>query len=218
MARRQLASGSSPYVLINDLFSGDAPAAVLSIDRVGTAGSTLSMNGGNVMAGGVVTDLANQTALTLTLSATNYVELDPSGLGTTSGIRINTSGWTAGFKRLYSIVCDSSGPSTITDFRTWGVEVDPLAEIVMASDANKTLTQAEASAAILSITSGVSLTATRNIVLPLKRKQWTVANLTSGSQSLQYIGATGTGITVANGKRAILYADGTNIVRVTADV
>lgn len=28
----------------------------------------------------------------------------------------------------------------------------------------------------------------------------------------------GTGITVAAGKRAIVYADGTNVVRVTADV
>ena len=87
----------------------------------------------------------------------------------------------------------------------------------MASDANKTLTQAEARADILDLTSSVSLTATRNVVLPLAPKQWTVANLTTGAQSLQFIGATGTGITVANGMRAILYSDGTNIVRVTPD-
>lgn len=32
------------------------------------------------------------------------------------------------------------------------------------------------------------------------------------------IGLTGTGITVAAGKRAIVYADGTNIVRAGADI
>jgi len=51
----------------------------------------------------------------------------------------------------------------------------------------------------------------------LKPRQWTVFNNTAGGFGLQFIGATGTGITVAAGKRAILYADGTNIVRVTAD-
>jgi hypothetical protein len=43
------------------------------------------------------------------------------------------------------------------------------------------------------------------------------ANVTGGF-GVQVIGATGTGITVADGKRAIVYADGTNVVRVTADV
>ena len=64
----------------------------------------------------------------------------------------------------------------------------------------------------------MSLTATRNVVVPLAVRQWTVYNGTTGAQSLQFIGASGTGVTVTNGKRAIIYADGTNVVRVTADV
>jgi hypothetical protein len=39
----------------------------------------------------------------------------------------------------------------------------------------------------------------------------------AGGQSLQFIGASGTGVTVANGKRAIFYFDGTNYVRVSPD-
>jgi hypothetical protein len=53
--------------------------------------------------------------------------------------------------------------------------------------------------------------------LMLGAKQWTVfANVTGFG--IQVIGASGTGIVIAVGKRAIVYADGTNVVRVTADV
>jgi hypothetical protein len=213
---RELADGQSPFALINALFDAAGPAMTLAIDHEGTSGLTLSVFGGNVVVGGVVTTLSNQTALSLTNSATNYVELDPAGTATTSGIRINTSGWTAGYLPLWSIVTSGGAISTYADERPWLATVNPRAVVNMASNANKTLTQAEARADILEITS-TTLTATRDIVLPLTPKQRTVFNNTTGSQSLQFIGATGTGITVANAKRAILCSDGTNIVRVTAD-
>jgi hypothetical protein len=85
------------------------------------------------------------------------------------------------------------------------------------SDANYTAVQADYQAKIMEFTS-VTLNATRDVVVPITSGyQWTVFNNTTGSQSLRFIGATGTGITVAVGKRAIIYADGTNIVRVTPD-
>lgn len=85
------------------------------------------------------------------------------------------------------------------------------------SDANYTAVQADYQAKIMEFTS-VTLTGTRDVVVPLNSGyQWTVFNNTTGAQSLQFIGISGTGVTVANGKRAIIYADGTNIVRVTPD-
>lgn len=84
------------------------------------------------------------------------------------------------------------------------------------ADANTTLGFAEVRNQILEFTG--TLTAARNILLPIKPRQWTVFNNTAGGFGLQFIGASGTGITVAAGKRAIVYADGTNIVRATADV
>lgn len=79
----------------------------------------------------------------------------------------------------------------------------------MTADANVTL--GNFSGLNLLVTSTLSLTATRNVVLPLVAGCIVfVENLTSGSQSLQFIGATGTGITVATGKRAMLGCDGTN--------
>ena len=205
--------------LVNALADAAAPALTLGIDHIGTTGLTLSIFGGNVLIGGTVTTLANQTAIALTNAATNYVELDPNGTGTTSGIRVNTSGWTAGYIPLWSIVCASGAISSYTDERAWGCRISPLKAIVMASDANKTLTRDEAAADLLVITSSVSLTATRNIVLPLRPKLWHVYNGTTGGQSLQFIGATGTGITVATAKRATVACDdSTNIARYGADV
>lgn len=99
-----------------------------------------------------------------------------------------------------------------------GQSINEQAAVSMTADANKTASAAEAASRILSVTSTVSLTATRNVVLPLTPRQWTVFNGTTGGQSLQFIGASGTGVTVATGKRAVLYSDGTNIVRATADV
>lgn len=88
----------------------------------------------------------------------------------------------------------------------------------LTADTNYTALQVDFQGSIMEFTSSLSLTSTRNIVLPiLSGYKWTVFNGTTGGQSLQFIGTSGTGVTVANGKRAIIYADGTNIQRVTPD-
>ncbi len=86
------------------------------------------------------------------------------------------------------------------------------------SDANYTAVVADYSATSIELTGG-ALTATRNFVVPLvSGYRWAIFNNTTGAQSIQVIGATGTGITIATGKRAIVECDGTNIVRLTADI
>jgi hypothetical protein len=82
--------------------------------------------------------------------------------------------------------------------------------------ASLTLNYAQARNDILEFTGALSVQ--RNVVLPLAVKQYTVFNNTTGGFGIQFIGATGTGVVVAATKRAIIYADGTNIVRATADV
>ena len=63
---------------------------------------------------------------------------------------------------------------------------------------------------------GTLLTAARNIIVPAKAKEYVFFNNTA--QILTLKTAAGTGIAVAVGKRAILYCDGTNVVRHGADV
>jgi hypothetical protein len=89
----------------------------------------------------------------------------------------------------------------------------------LTADANYTAVQQDYQASIMEFTSSLSLTGTRNIVVPINNAvyRWIVFNNTTGGQSLQFIGLTGTGVTVANGKRAIIYTDLTNVQRVTPD-
>lgn len=92
-----------------------------------------------------------------------------------------------------------------------------VAAVVMAADANYTLTANngatdEARCAVLSITSSLSLTNTRDVICPTSSKVYILKNGTSGAQSLRIKTAAGTGITVANGETAFVFCDGVNVV------
>lgn len=82
------------------------------------------------------------------------------------------------------------------------------------ADANYTLTALDTSAMSIKITSAVSLTATRNLIWPAGGFQVDVENATTGGQAIQVIGATGTGVTIANGQTVRVWNDGTNFVQV----
>jgi hypothetical protein len=89
--------------------------------------------------------------------------------------------------------------------------------IIMTADGYITLTAAQFTHPILSITSSVPLTAIRNIVVPLTPgAEWLVYNHTTGGQSLQIIGATGAGAIVTNGTSANVWTDGGNVYLVGA--
>jgi trimeric autotransporter adhesin len=85
------------------------------------------------------------------------------------------------------------------------------------SDANHTLTTQESSATGgIKLTSTVSLTATRSLILPTsfgKLQFLAIENATTGGQSITVIGQSGTGVTIANGSTATVWYDGTNVVQ-----
>ncbi len=83
------------------------------------------------------------------------------------------------------------------------------------ADANQTLTALE-STSMLIRTSG-ALTAQRNLVVSTVPRMYSIDNSCTGF-GVQVIGATGTGIVIGAGKKAIVQHDGTNVVRVTADI
>jgi len=88
--------------------------------------------------------------------------------------------------------------------------------VTFATDANKTLTLTDTNAAqdaralFLNVTSGVSLTVTRDLIVPAINKNYIVKNATTGSQSIRVIVA-GAGVTIPNGKTALIYNDGTDV-------
>jgi hypothetical protein len=65
---------------------------------------------------------------------------------------------------------------------------------------------------ILNLTSTGALTATRDLIVPSIDKPYIIENNTTGAQSIRVKTAAGTGITVPNGKTAMVYADSTNVV------
>jgi hypothetical protein len=92
------------------------------------------------------------------------------------------------------------------------------AAVVFASDADKTLAYTNTNAdqdfraMYLNVTSGVSLTATRSLIVPAVNKLYVVKNATTGGKSITVKIGSSTGTTVANGETAILYATGTDVV------
>lgn len=88
--------------------------------------------------------------------------------------------------------------------------------VTFATDANKTLTLTDTNAAqdaralFLNVTSGVSLTVTRDLIVPAINKNYIVKNATTGGQSVRVIVA-GVGVTIPNGKTVLIYNDGTDV-------
>ncbi|MFN9140393.1 MAG: hypothetical protein ACK5V8_04820 [Betaproteobacteria bacterium] len=204
---------SQKEVTANGYFDASSPS-ILFGRRASTTGLlTWGFYGGEMLVDGVLTAIGN-SSFALTASATNFVEATRAG--SVSG---NTTGFTAGRIPLYEVVTNATTVTSYTDRRAWvqPLHVAGLLSRSMTADANITLTAAEARNQVLRFTSTVSLTTTRDVIVPLAPQIWTVSNETNGAQSLRFIGLSGTGITVANARRAIIFSDGTNLVRATAD-
>lgn len=202
-------SQASKEITVNGVFDALSPASLYGRRQSSSSGLTWGYYGGNVLVNGTLTQIVNGTLL-LTASTTNYVEANPS----TGAVSSNTSGFTAGRTPLYAVVTGSAGVTSYTDYRIATPDHHGLLAKAM-SDANTTLTSAEVRNKILQFTG--TLSAQRDIVVPLVPRQWTVYNGTTGGFGLQLIGSSGTGVVIGAGKRAIIYTDGVNVVRVTAD-
>lgn len=193
----------------NELFDAASQAMIFGRRAATSAGLTWGYYGGMIQVDGVLTAIANGT-IALTASTTNYVEATRAGV-----VSSNTTGFTAGRIPLYSVVTGTATVTSYTDYRIQPLETKGKLTLAMA-DANKTLTAAQARNRALELTG--ALTALRDVIVPLDFQEWTVYANTSGGFGVRIIGASGTGVTIADGKRAIVQSDGTNVVRVTADV
>lgn len=153
------------------------------------------------------------TSLTLTASSTRYVAADRA-----LAVTDNATAFPPDKLALYAVVTGTDTVTSYEDHRDlhhinrflYGRFVQAMA------DANQTLTYQQAMCESMELTG--ALTALRDAIVPLVTRSWTVFANTTGGFGVRIIGASGTGITVADGKRAIVECDGTNVVRVTADV
>lgn len=161
---------------------------------------------------GSLVEVANGT-LTLGANTTNrvYVKLDGT-IGVFQGVSTAAADE---LYLLYSVVTDSASVTAYDDrrncfFPPWAV----LRSSVDVSSSDATLVGATHRAGYLTVTG--TLPANRNVVVP-NDWQGAVYNNTTGAFTLTFKTASGSGVAVAQTKRATLLADGTNVVRITPD-
>jgi hypothetical protein len=107
-------SQASKATTANGMDLAASPAMLWGIDPPNTAGLTLGLLEGCLNVAGTPTQIA-ATTVSLTGSATNYVEATTAGV-----VSVNTSAFTGGRLRLYTVVCGSSTITSYTDHRHGG--------------------------------------------------------------------------------------------------
>jgi len=200
-------------VTLNALADAGSPSTLYGRRQSTSAGLTWGYYGGNIVgANGSIIRVENGTITLPNGTANVYIEADAS----TGVLSWNTAGWTPGRIRAYRATTSGGLVTGYVDSRTYlGNNVHKLLTKA-ASGSNITLNDEEARCEILEITG--TLTADVAVNLPAAPRIFAVANKTDGSFSLTFKTAAGSGVVVASGMRAMVYADGTNIVRLTADV
>ncbi len=205
-------SQSSKEVTANALFDAGSPATLFGRRASLCSGLNWFYYGGVMLVDGVLTTISNNAAaLALTASATNYIEATRAGV-----VSKNTGGFTGGSIPLYTVVTGASSVTSYTDQRAW-VQPEHITSMtsVSVTTADVTLNDAQSRCSYLTTTG--ALTANRNVIVP-NNWQGTVFCNNSGSFTTTFKTAAGSGVMIAQGKRAILLADGTNVVRITSDV
>jgi hypothetical protein len=196
-------------VVANGVLDAASPAALFGRNYQTCTGLVWGFFGGALEVDGALTAIANST-LTLTASATNYVEATRAGV-----VSSNTTGFTAGRIPLYEVVTGASTVTSYTDRRApWRPGYVSHNAAVTVTTADVTLSAAQARARRIVVTG--AMTAARNLVVP-NDGEWIIDCQATGGFALTVKTAGGSGVAIANAKRALVFADGTNVVRITPD-
>lgn len=204
-------SQSAKEIAANALFDAGSPATLYGRNANTCNGLIWGFYGGYANTTNGLTSVSNNT-VTLANGATNYLEANP----TTGAVTVNSTGFTAGRTPLYQIVTSGGAVTSYTDMRITSHRIFRIATKSVAGATDVTLNQSEASNELLTVSGAI--TANINVILPTVPFVWNVFNNTSGAFTVTFKTAAGTGITVAQTKRAIIACDGTNIVRFSSDI
>ncbi|WP_300338255.1 hypothetical protein [Accumulibacter sp.] len=208
-------SQSSKEITANALFDAGSPATLFGRRASLCSGLNWFYYGGVMLVDGVLTTISNNVAaLALSASTTNYIEATRAGV-----VSKNTVGFTGGSIPLYTVVTGAASVTSYTDNRAW---VAPAylpgngSVAVTAVDVDLTAPANADKARCSYLTTTGVLTGNRNVIVPNSWQAVMFCN-NSGAFTTTFKTAAGTGVVVAQGKRAVLVADGTNVVRVTPD-
>lgn len=206
-------SQASKEITANAMFDAASPAMFGGRRASTCTGLTWGYYGGDFnKSDGTIVTVANGT-LTLAANSTNRVYVSNSDTVAVTG---STPAADEQYV-LYTVVTGASSVTSYSDIRTcfsppWFSSRGSID--VAAADA--TLSGYSRRVKYLTITG--ALTVNRNVIVPTDVWQGYVFNNTSGAYTVTVKTSGGTGVVVGQGKRCILLADGTNVVRITADV
>lgn len=208
-------SQSSKEVTANALFDAGSPATLFGRRASLCSGLNWFYYGGVIMVDGVLTSISNNAAaLVLSPSTTNYIEATRAGV-----VSKNAVGFTGGSIPLYTVVTGASSVTSYTDNRACvapGYLPANGSVAVTAADVDLTVPANASKARCSYLTTTGVLTANRNVIVPNSWQAVVFCN-NSGAFTTTFKTAAGSGVVVAQGKRAMVIADGTNVVRVTPD-
>jgi len=165
---------------------------------IGGAGKTLTLTSAATM--------GNNWFIMLRNSGVDALTVDPEGSATIDGSS------TKSFQPNESaiIVCDGIGFYTIGFGQSSTFAFDYTTIDVAGAAGNYTLSAAELNRIAYSFT-GV-LTGDRNVIVPATVQQYWISNDTTGAFNFVVKTLAGTGVTLAQGQKAIFYCDGVNVV------
>lgn len=161
-------------------------------------------------AGGTLTLPSAPTAgnnwfLCLRNAGSGSIAVDPSGAALIDGSS------TKSFQPGDSAIIGTDGAAYYTvGFGQNAVFAFDYTSVDVAGTGNYTLAGAELNRIAYSFTG--ALTGNRNIIVPSTVQQYWVGNDTTGAYTLTVKTSAGTGVAVAQGARAILFCDGTNVL------
>lgn len=201
-------SQAGKEITANAFFDAASPATLYGRRAAGCSGLVFALYGGMVWIDGP-TSIAN-VSLTLTASQANvYIEAKREDGSVTQ----NNTGWTPGRIPLYQAATDASTVTSYTDCRLQGMPSCPLATVTVSGTSGAF--QYDAALAKIVVIAG---SPTGDFTIQVATTPWiyTVLNTTAHAATL----GTGSGstVTIAAGKTAQVLTDGTQVVRVTADI
>lgn len=207
------ASQSGKEVTANAVFDACSPAAAFGRRASTTTGLTWGGYGTPRWYVNASAVTKASWTLTLTASSTRYVAADRA-----LALSESASAFPADKLALYKAVTGASSITSYEDHRDPHHAVRFLyGRFTLAmADANQTLTYEQAMCESMELTG--ALTALRDVIVPTVPRDWRVYANTSGGFGVRVKTSAGTGITIADGKRAIVECDGTNVVRISADI
>ncbi|MCE3608082.1 hypothetical protein LXA47_31420 [Massilia sp. P8910] len=202
-----LASQAQKEITANALALASSPATAYGRIEQSSAGLVWAFYGGTINVGGTPTQIANGTLTLPASTAAVYIEANQE----TGAVTQNILGWTPGRTPLYKVV---TGAMTCTSWLDYRVQAMPSTQLATLAITGSTAFQmAESNSRIVVLTGSPG--AAFSITIAARPSACIIRN--ASTQDATFSTGSAATVTIAAGKTAEIFTDGTDVWRATAD-